>query len=100
MRGFVHFLFPATMGMFAAVGLIAALDALTGNLDLSFGLAFLASLLLAFTAYSAGEDAVRRARLTPRPRMLHGGSHWPEGIPRRLDELVPLEVRPEEEAWQ
>lgn len=99
MRGFVHFLFPATMGMVAAVGLIAALDALTGNLDLSFGLAFLASLLLAFVAHSAEEDARRRARDAAHLRELHGGRHHPDGIPRRLDELVLLDVRAEEEAW-
>lgn len=100
MRDFVHFLFPATMGMLAAVGLIAALDALTGSLDLSFGLAFLASLLLAFVAHSADEDARRRARKSAFLRDLHGGRHQPEGIPRRLDELAPLVVRPEEEVWQ
>jgi hypothetical protein len=88
------------MGMVAAVGLIAALDAVTSNLNLSFGLAFLASLLLAFVAHSAEEDARRRARDAAHLRDLHGGRHQPEGIPRRLDELMPLEVRPGEEAWQ
>jgi hypothetical protein len=88
------------MGMVAAVGLIAALDAVTSNLNLSFGLAFLASLLLAFVAYSAEEDARRHARDAVRLHHLHGGRHHPDGIPRRLDELVPLDVRAEEEVWQ
>ncbi|MFI5274272.1 MAG: hypothetical protein ACHQ4H_14660 [Ktedonobacterales bacterium] len=87
MKSFWSFLFPMAMGMFATLGLIMALDAATHNLYMSFGLAGIASVVLAVTAARGEDEALKRQRERDQRRDLSGGRNDPLQIPSHLEDL-------------
>jgi membrane protein implicated in regulation of membrane protease activity len=97
MRFYLLLLFTFSLGAAAAVGVVSAVQAATGDLDLALILALVSSVLLATVAITADRQARLRERRL-RPEHGHsGGYHVPDFTVYSLDDLQLLWPLPDEQ---
>lgn len=97
MRFYLLLLFTFSVGAAAAVGVVSAVQAATGDLDLALILAFASSVLLAAVAITADRQArLRERRLRPEHGR-SGGYHVPDFTVYSLDDLQLVSPLPDEQ---
>jgi len=97
MRFYLLLLFTFSLGAAAAVGVVSAVQAATGDLDLALILALASSVLLATVAITADRQAgLRERRLRPEHGR-SGGYHVPDFTVYSLDDLQLLWPLPDEQ---
>lgn len=97
MRFYLLLLFTFSLGAAAAVGVVSAVQAATGDLDLALILALASSVLLATVAIMADRQArLRERRLRPEHGR-SGGYHVPDFTVYSLDDLQLLWPLPDEQ---
>ena len=97
MRFYLLLLFTFSLGAAAAVGVVSAVQAATGDLDLALILALASSVLLATVAVTADRQArLRERRLCPEHGR-SGGYHVPDFTVYSLDDLQLLWPLPDEQ---
>jgi hypothetical protein len=97
MRFYLLLLFTFSLGAAAAVGVVSAVQAATGDLDLALILALASSVLLATVAVTADRQArLRERRLRPEHGR-SGGYHVPDFTVYSLDDLQLLWPLPDEQ---
>jgi len=97
MRFYLLLLFTFSLGAAAAVGVVSAVQAATGDLDLALILALASSVLLATVAVTADRQArLRERRLRPEHGR-SGGYHVPDFTVYSLDDLQLLWPVPDEQ---
>jgi hypothetical protein len=97
MRFYLLLLFTFSLGAAAAVGVVSAVQAATGDLDLALILALASSVLLATVAITADRQArLRERRLRPEHGR-SGGYYVPDFTVYSLDDLQLLWPLPDEQ---
>ncbi|HKB47350.1 MAG TPA: hypothetical protein VKC57_06615 [Ktedonobacterales bacterium] len=97
MRFYLLLLFTFSLGAAAAVGVVSAVQAATGDLDLALILALASSVLLATVAITADRQArLRERRLRPEHGR-SGGYHVPDFTVYSLDDLQLVSPLPDEQ---
>jgi hypothetical protein len=97
MRFYLLLLFTFSLGAAAAVGVVSAVQAATGDLDLALILALASSVLLATVAIMADRQArLRERRLRPEHGR-SGGYHVPDFTVYSLDDLQLVWPLPDEQ---
>jgi membrane protein implicated in regulation of membrane protease activity len=97
MRFYLLLLFTFSLGAAAAVGVVSAVQAATGDLDLALILALASSVLLATVAITADRQArLRERRLRPEHGR-SGGYHVPDFTVYSLDDLQLVWPLPDEQ---